>query len=147
MSVTLTGDKKLRQVLDDMGEAGQTAVAEFVTDSAIETHRAAVRGIQRGPASGRMYRKYNPSRLHQASAPGEYPMSDRGRLASSVQLEPVVSIKKPVARVGTALMYGRYLEFKNEYLGGRPWLSRAIAEMRAGAEQRLKRLFRKHGDL
>ena len=36
----------------------------------------AIKSIQTGPKSGRIYERYNPRRTHQASAPGQAPASD-----------------------------------------------------------------------
>lgn len=116
---------------------------DFVLDLALLTQAKAVEGITKGPASGKLYEKYKPRRSHKASAPGEYPMSDTGHLASKIQVEPPTDRKNPVGRIGTALYYGKYLELKPALMGGRPWLSRALREaarrMRYDLIKRMKR--------
>lgn len=89
-----------------------------------DVHARAVSGIQSGPASGNIYQSSVSKRMHQASAPGEYPMSDSGRLASSVFVD---EMKNGVA-VYTNVEHGRHLEFRPPRRGGRPWLSRAFNE-------------------
>lgn len=123
--------------------AGKAALFEFVEDLTLKTHEQAVRGVQRGPASGRVYQKYNPRRTHQASAPGEYPMSDTGRLASSIRFELPTNQKKPEGVVGTNLLYGKYLELKPSTMGGRPWLLPAFSEATDTAEAILARIMKR----
>lgn len=121
-----------KEVLAEVGllrSATHETLIDTITELTTETHRIAVSGIQRGPSTGRLYQKSNPRRQHQASAPGEYPQSDTGRLASSVRLElPDPQDKTPVGQVYTNLRYGLYLEMKAPYAGGRPWLLRSFNE-------------------
>lgn len=137
----------LKRDIAELRDASQETVFEFVNDLVLDTHRRAVRGIQRGPASGRIYVKYNPRRVHQASAPGEYPMSDTGRLASSVQFEPPTNRTRPEGFVGTNLRYGKHLEFKSPARGGRPWLLRSFNEATENAQALLDRIFKRRGKL
>jgi HK97 gp10 family phage protein len=74
--------------------------------------------IQRGPATGRIYKRRGV--VHQASAPGESPMSDTGRLANSVMFD-----RKGYARasVFSGLMYAAYLEWGTSRMSPRPvWM-------------------------
>ncbi len=65
--------------------------------------------------------RYNAS----PSAPGEAPHVQTGRLRGSVAWE-VVGL---VARVGTNVPYGRFLELGTRKLAARPWLRRALREV------------------
>ena len=67
---------------------------------------------------------HNLSRTHQASAPGEPPKTDTGGLASSIAI--VLGTKE--ARVGTGLVYGKYLEFGTTRMEPRPWLHDSLLE-------------------
>jgi phage gpG-like protein len=60
------------------------------------------------------------------SKPGDPPHKQRGRLLASVAWEVVDT----VARVGTNLNYGRWLELGTTKMAARPWLRRALAETR-----------------
>ena len=124
--------------------AGAAVVHEFVTEVTLATHKEALRGINRGPATGRTYEKYNPRRTHQASAPGERPAADTGRLASSVEFELPTNKVKPVGIVGTALQYGKFLELKPSTLGGRPWLMPAFNVAADRGEKLLAKVFKRH---
>jgi hypothetical protein len=61
------------------------------------------------------------------SKPGEPPRKQTGRLLGSVAWE-IVGL---VARVGTNVRYGRWLELATARMAARPWLRRALKEMRA----------------
>jgi HK97 gp10 family phage protein len=61
------------------------------------------------------------------SPPGDPPFVQTGRLRGSVAHE-VVGL---IGRVGTNVIYGRFLEFGTRRMAARPWLRRALAEMRA----------------
>lgn len=58
------------------------------------------------------------------SSPGDPPHKQRGRLLASVAWE-IVGL---VARVGTNLDYGRWLELGTARMAARPWLRRALKE-------------------
>jgi len=111
----------------ELKRRGSEIVEEAVFDTATHTHRTAVQGIQKGPASGRVYARYlgrrggrlKRPRRHQASAPGEYPASDTGRLASSVQMDQQTRMR---IYVGTRVKYGRHLEYGTSRMAARPWL-------------------------
>ena len=62
---------------------------------------------------------------HQASAPGEAPVNDSGQLRQSIASVVEERRGRFVATVGTALLYGLYLELGEDPLDGpRPWVSR-----------------------
>ena len=110
------------ELLSDIGIAKEQlkeVMQDTIEEAGLKAHEFAVRGLQTGPASGRIYEKYKPRRTHQASAAGEFPMSDTGRLASSVDIE---GIGTPVVSVGTNIRYGSYLEFGTSNMRPRPWL-------------------------
>ena len=77
--------RELRRLSDDLREeAGKTVLA-----TAVEMRADIVKSIQSGPASGQTYRKSNPTRTHTASAPGQPPMTDTGRLANSITFDRI----------------------------------------------------------
>lgn len=143
MTLTITTDTIETEIAALKGAAPEV-VFEFVQVLTLATHKEAVRGVQRGPASGRLYQKYDPRRMHRASAPGERPASDTGRLAASIQFEPPTSKAKPEGFVGTNLLYGKFLELKPAARGGRPWLMPAFRVASAQGEALLARIFARH---
>lgn len=135
MNVKIEGIDELFSDLKRLGKVSETVVVDTINDLAMDTHEKAVRGIQRGPASGQTYKR--GARTHTASAPGEYPMSDTGRLASSVQFT-VATKTKPQAIVGTNIVYGPYLEFGTSKMSARPWLMPSFQKAVVGVGAELK---------
>ncbi len=64
------------------------------------------------------------------SAPGDPPRKQTGRLLGSVAWE----VSDLVARVGTNVKYGRWLELGTKTIAPRPWLRRALAEKKGQVE-------------
>jgi len=138
VSVKIEGMDELFADLKRLGDVSKEAVVETINDLAMDTHANAVQGIQRGPASGRTYKRGNVT--HRASAAGEYPMSDTGRLASNVEFT-VASLAKPESEVGTNIIYGAYLEFGTSKMAARPWLMPSFIKAAKGIEAELKAKF------
>ena len=61
------------------------------------------------------------------SAPGEYPHKDTGQLRRFVGYE----VNGLVARVGTNVEYGKWLELGTSKMAARPWLLRSVFALRA----------------
>jgi HK97 gp10 family phage protein len=115
--------RELRRLSDDLREeAGRTVLA-----TAIEMRADIVTSIQRGPASGVTYKKSNPTRTHTASAPGQPPMSDTGRLANSITFDRLGDL---TATVGSALNYAPWLEYGTSRMAARPFFRPAVERMR-----------------
>jgi HK97 gp10 family phage protein len=72
------------------------------------------------------------------SKPGEPPRKQTGRLRSSVTHE----IGRGIARVGTNVLYGRFLELGTRKMAPRPWLRRALDEAREQVRTILSRPMR-----
>ncbi len=142
IKVSLKGRTHATAVIEGLEAAGREALILEITRLTLGIHKRAVRGLHRGPKSGRVYEKYNPRRTHRASAPGEYPASDTGRLAGSIEfLVPDGSEDKLVGQVSTRLRYGAYLELKSPMRGGRPWLLRSFNQEVEGAREHLRRTY------
>ena len=75
-----------------------------------------------GGRSGRTYRVPGTSVMYTASAPGEFPAVQTGRLKGSVRILP----SGGDLLIGTDLEYGLALEKKPGNKGGRPWLKRSL---------------------
>lgn len=127
ISVTATN---AGEVIEDVTEylrvSGLDMIREDVHGFAAEVHETAIEGLQSG-GSGRTYEKTDPRRTHRASARGEYPATDTGRLASGTFPE----FGDDYGAVYTNVDYGRALELRAPERGGRPWLTRAWGEVLA----------------
>ena len=65
------------------------------------------------------------------SAPGNPPYKQQGHLRRSIAWEIVNRGEAITARVGTNLLYGRYLELGTRRMKARPFLRRALAQHQA----------------
>lgn len=133
LQVEIDGISQLsRQLADLVGDA-EAVMTETITRVVMDTRTNAVQGIQRGPATGAVRR--NGSR---ASAPGQFPMSDTGRLANSIDFN-LPTAGRLTGEVGTNVIYGRYLEFGTSRMAARPWLLPSFEKAKVGVEARLKK--------
>lgn len=104
--------------LPDFAEAARLGVAQ----AAAEIHRRAIASMEHGTKTGRTYRR--GSIEHQASAPGEAPARDRGRLTSSISWDSYpASLSAEIGSKG--IEYGLFLEEGTDKIEPRPWLKPA----------------------
>jgi HK97 gp10 family phage protein len=133
LQVEIDGLSRLtRQLADLVGDA-EAVMTETITRVVMDTRTNAVQGIQRGPANGAVRRDGS-----RASAPGQFPMSDSGRLANSVEFN-LPTAGRLMGEVGTNVIYGRYLEFGTSRMAARPWLLPSFEKAKVGVEARLKK--------
>lgn len=90
--------------------------------AAIETHSTAVKSIQTGSRTGKIYQRKTIT--HQASAPGEPPKTDTGALVRNVTLEKEKKGYTVGSRKGAP--HGFWLEFGTSKVKARPWLQPAF---------------------
>lgn len=133
IKIDLSGLNTLLGQLKQLGAAAEQAVAETVFDVATDTHTFAVQGIEQGPKTGRVYQRGGVT--HQASAPGQYPATDTGRLVSSVRMLPDGDLAYVV---GTNVQYGPMLEFGTSRMAARPWLLPSFERAKIGVERELR---------
>ncbi len=138
VSIQIEGLDELKQAMEQATEQMRSEVQRAVQETTIAVHKAAVERIQRGPASGVVYEKYMPRRSHQASAPGEPPMSDTGNLASQVKFQ----FGELEGVVFTPVKYGLYLEIGTSNMEARPWLFPSLEENRQQYHDRLRGILR-----
>lgn len=106
--------RKLQQLPTAMrGDIGKALAISLVEMDAYAKHK-----ISGGGRSGRVYRRRSVQ--HQASAPGEFPKTDRGQLVASLFFR--LGADKLSGFFGTMLNYGRYLEYGTSRMLPRPWL-------------------------
>jgi hypothetical protein len=145
MSVTLRleGQAELLEALRKMGIEAQAEARKAVQATALEVRGQIVKGYQKGPASGVTRDLSSPRRTHTASAPGEAPATDTGRLASGTDYRMTGDMS---AEVGNSVTYGPYLEFGTQRIAPRPlWRPTVIAaqpKFRARLETALARVMR-----
>lgn len=84
----------------------------------------AVELIMNPPKSGRIYRRRGVT--HRASAPGEAPANDTGRLVNSRRIDLFEAQLR--ARLTFSTEYAEALEFGTRHMEPRPYARRALAE-------------------
>lgn len=136
VTIELTGSKELAAALDRASNEIREQVSEVVIGTAMALKADIAQRIQRGPASGRVYQKYNPRRTHQASAPGQAPMSDTGRLANNIFFDTEGQMS---AVVGSTIAYAVMLEYGTRKMAARPFFTPAVEAMRPKFAKQLER--------
>lgn len=140
MTMRIEGTAELEKALADIGRDAQSHVSDAVNATGLELRADIVRRYQGGPASGVVYQKYSPRRTHQASAEGEAPATDTGRLASGVVFSRLGRFS---AEVKSTVAYGPMLEFGTQNIGMRPAWRPAINAMQPKFLKRLEDALRK----
>ena len=138
MKLKVKGLADVSRSLEELGKTSKEALADTINDILMDTQSFAVKGLKSGPASGRTYFRGGVS--HKASAPGQYPMSDTGRLQSSIQFNMATPASLR-GDVGTNIKYGLYLEFGTSTMAARPWLLPSFKQSVATIGKELKAKF------
>jgi HK97 gp10 family phage protein len=140
ISMGMEGMPELRAALRRYGERAERELNRALEATGIELRGDVVKRYQRGPATGVVYEKVNPTRTHQASAPGEAPATDTGRLANSVtfQREGKLSVT-----VGSQIVYAAMLEFGTSRMASRPAWVPAVEDMRDKFRERVEAAMRR----
>jgi len=133
MKAQLTGTAELKAALRKFGINADKELTDIVRGTAQNVRTHAIRSIQRGPKTGITYEKIDPQRTHKASAPGEAPATDTGRLANSIQAD----IQGKNATVFTNVEYAPFLEFGTRTIEPRPFLFPALEKERPAWNRRL----------
>ncbi len=110
-------------------------VAVAVMDLATDIDADVKYAIQRGPKTGRIYKRRGV--LHRASAPGQAPASDTGTLTGSIYVE---RRGEYAVTVGSRLAYAAYLEFGTRKIAKRPAWIPAIEKNRPEFEAEINRI-------
>ena len=127
VTISLEGSEQLQRELRRLSDDLRKEAGNVVLATAVEMRADIVKSIQSGPASGQTYRKSNPTRTHTASAPGQPPMTDTGRLANSITFDRIGDL---TATVGSELIYAPWLEYGTSRMASRPFFRPAVERMR-----------------
>ena len=107
------------------------ALAVALVRAAEEVRTEAIRLILSTQKTGRLYRRRGAE--HQASAPGEPPATDTGRLVNSINTE--VDTQNLVVRVTANAAHADALEFGTRNMEPRPFMRPALANKRDRIEE------------
>jgi HK97 gp10 family phage protein len=136
MNLKLTGTRELAKALKEFSINADKEIANIVNGTAQNVRTHALKSIQRGTKSGIEYQKSSPKRTHRASAAGEAPATDTGRLAGSI----VAEVDGKTAEVSAGTEYAAWLEFGTQAIEPRPFLTPAVEKERPAWERRLNNL-------
>ena len=136
-SVQMTGLDALKRKFKGMEREIDDAAEKAIKITAVNMRSEVVKAIHSGPATGRTYKR--GSVAHTASAPGEAPMTDTGRLAGSVFMD----IKPKVATIGSKLAYAAVLEYGSRKMKPRPVWTPAVERARVAMPKLLNKLVEK----
>lgn len=122
----------------------ERALDATISELSLTVKRDIVRSMQRGPKTGRLYRRRSVN--HRASREGQAPAVDTGALVSSIT---VAKSGRRRARVYSRLKYAAFLESGTRRMGARPaWTPARRAAERAAQrvlEKRLASIIRGRG--
>ena len=127
IELKIEGLEELQRAMALASVDAQARVGKAVLKTAVSLRTDVVRRVQSGPASGRTYELSDPKRTHTASAPGEAPATDQGRLVQSIAFNKVGPM---TATVGSDLFYAADLEFGSGAIEPRPYFTPAIEAIR-----------------
>ena len=111
-------EKAIRNIKHLFNESNKP-MNNILLGAAQEIRKEAVRSIQQDPKTGIVYQKYNPTREHRASAPGESPATDTGNLVRNIKAKN--STKNEVI-VQSNAPYSQDLELGSGKILPRPFL-------------------------
>lgn len=123
MTVRIEGLEELNRSLARVSSKFESEATALVNRTAQNIRNTAVRSIQKQSPNGVTYEKYNPRRSHVASAPGNPPNTDTGRLAGSIR---AVMSGTPTAYVDALADYAVHLEFGTRNMAARPFMTPAV---------------------
>lgn len=127
------GKSTLNLKLGRIGVKTYQEVHRTLKRGALKIENRAVQGIIEPPKTGRIYAsKHRKGKKHQASAPGEFPAADSGRLHQSIT--SVEASTKDLIRfeTGPNTDYARMLEEGTSKMEPRPYMTPSYNENEAG---------------
>lgn len=123
------GLKQWNAKIGKIGAKTRAEVRRALQRGALAIENRAVEGIIDPPKTGRIYRsKHRKGALHQASAPGEFPAADSGRLHQSITSVEASTDTTLRFETGGNVDYATYLELGTSRMEPRPFLTPAYNE-------------------
>ena len=139
-SLRIEGLDELNKTLSELPSKFEQEAGRLVNRTAQNIRNAAVRSIQKPSGIGTYYKKYNPDRMHIASAPGQPPNTDTGRLVNSLNVTRSGAL---TAEVLANVEYAAYLELGTRHMAARPFMTPAVEQERPNYERGLRELTRR----
>jgi HK97 gp10 family phage protein len=140
-SVRIEGLDSIAKASDRIKQSVAIEVNKAVFASAQRVAAEAKKSILDGQKSGRFYK--HRSVTHRASAPGEPPASDTGRLVNSINAQLSGPGEAEAIAGNAAVKYARFLEFGTSRIAARPFFLPALEKSKAWIRQRLQEALRR----
>ncbi|WP_152051825.1 HK97-gp10 family putative phage morphogenesis protein [Tautonia marina] len=137
--VKVEGLDRIQNATQEMQRSVEAELVKGLFASAKRVEAEAKRSITAGGKTGRVYRRRTVT--HQASAPGEAPASDTGRLVNSIN-SSVEGLDGVVVAGGGLVKYARMLEFGTARMAARPFMFPALEKSKAWIRERLAKAVR-----
>jgi HK97 gp10 family phage protein len=130
MAPKFTNVKTLTEKINAIGKNTGVEVMKALQQGGLAIENTATEGIINPPKTGRIYpSKYRKGAMHQASAPGEFPAADSGRLHQSLTTAPVENgPQRFVVQTGANTPYATHLELGTAKMAPRPFMGPAFDE-------------------
>ena len=127
ISIKIKNINEALKKFDTLKKDLQEPFREVIQGGAQLIRGEAIKDIQTGVKSGRIYEQYNPRRTHRASAPGQSPASDTGNLVRNIIVR---NENKDLVKVESNAPYSSFLEFGTSKMLPRPFLFPATEKSR-----------------
>ena len=137
-TIKIEGTEELSRALQKMGAEAGRRVDLALSATGLELRGDIIKRYNQGPATGEWYLRGTIA--HQASAAGEAPKTDTGRLAGSVVFNKETG---HTVSVSTNVEYGPWLEFGTHKIKPRPAWVPAVEEARPKYLKRMETALRK----
>lgn len=136
-----TNRRRLEVRLNAIGKRTAKEVGRAVRRGALAIENRAAQGIIDPPKTGRIYpSKHRKGALHQASAPGEFPAADSGRLHQSITHAMTANGPENYrAEVAANAPHATFLEFGTSNMAPRPFMAPSFDEVRPAVEKNIRR--------
>jgi HK97 gp10 family phage protein len=139
-SVKIEGLDKLAAKSQLLAKIAAEEVSKALYVSGKHVEKEAKQSILEGNKSGRTYKRGNV--VHRASAPGEAPASDTGRLVNSINTE-VSGLEATVKAGGGIVTYAKHLEHGTRHIAARPFMFPALEKSKAFIRTRFEQALSK----
>lgn len=134
---TIVNDHKMLRQMRAMSPMIRKAIEAAVEGSVKDVEFEAKRMIMHDPKTGTVRVVTKAGRTHQASAPGEAPATNTGKLVGSITHE--IDANKRGGNVIARTAYATHLELGTKNMKARPFLFPALVSMRSRISKRFRK--------
>lgn len=136
-TVNLEGLDRLAGKSKLVSKIAEQELKKALLASGLMVEKAAKESIAGGGKTGKVYRR--GGRTHQASAPGEAPATDTGRLVNSINVRLADGDTAAEVAAGSgSVKYARMLEFGTSRMEARPFLFPALERSKPKIKARME---------